>query len=83
MKVAATMMKKTGSKGGNSSIPLVVSVVKGNGQFLEFGVTAYANEIAIESLSVKDSNASQDDIPYEGPDFGLWMRTYRGHSTST
>ncbi|KAK9141406.1 hypothetical protein Scep_011087 [Stephania cephalantha] len=58
------------SKGGNSSIPLVVSVVKGNGQFLEFGVTAYADEIAIESLSVKDSNASQDDIPYEGPDFG-------------
>ncbi|KAK9154368.1 hypothetical protein Sjap_001848 [Stephania japonica] len=58
------------SKGGNPSIPLVVSVVKGNGQFLEFGVTAYADEIAIESLSVKDSNASQDDIPYEGPDFG-------------
>ncbi|KAK9127226.1 hypothetical protein Syun_016023 [Stephania yunnanensis] len=58
------------SKGGNSSIPLVVSVVKGNGQFLEFGVTAYTDEIAIESLSVKDSNVSQDDIPYEGPDFG-------------
>ncbi|KAK9160557.1 hypothetical protein Syun_006898 [Stephania yunnanensis] len=71
------------SKGGNSSIPLVVSVVKGNGQFLEFGVTAYADEIAIESLSVKDSNASQDDIPYEGPDFGSLDENCRGHSTST
>ncbi|KAK9152044.1 hypothetical protein Syun_010353 [Stephania yunnanensis] len=37
---------------------------------LEFGVTAYADEIAIGSLSVKDLNASRDDIPYEGPDFG-------------
>ncbi|KAK9088354.1 hypothetical protein Scep_027436 [Stephania cephalantha] len=34
------------------------------------GVWSHCLRIAIESLSVKDSNASQDDILYEGPDFG-------------
>ncbi|KAK9112646.1 hypothetical protein Scep_020165 [Stephania cephalantha] len=46
-------------------------------------VWSHRLRIAIESLFVKDSNASQDDIPYEDPTSGLWMRTCRGHSTST
>ncbi|KAL2539926.1 Uncharacterized protein Adt_00904 [Abeliophyllum distichum] len=56
-------------KGSQSSIPLVVRVSKKNGPCLEFGCTAYPDEIAIDSLSVKDPEISEDQIAYEGPDF--------------
>ncbi|XAR66237.1 hypothetical protein NMG60_11012392 [Bertholletia excelsa] len=52
-----------------SSIPLVVRVSKRSGPCLEFGCTAYADEIVIDSLSVKDPENSEDQIAYEGPDF--------------
>ncbi|GFY83593.1 mitochondrial glycoprotein family protein [Actinidia rufa] len=56
-------------KSNQSSIPLVVRVSKKNGPCLEFGVTAFPDEISIDSLSVKDPQNSEDQIPYEGPDF--------------
>lgn len=52
-----------------SSIPLVVSVSKGSGFCLEFGVTAFPDEISIDSLSIKSPEISEDRIAYEGPDF--------------
>ncbi|TKY65977.1 mitochondrial protein [Spatholobus suberectus] len=52
-----------------SSIPLVVSVFKGNGVCLEFGVTAFPDEISIDSLSIKQSEESEDQLAYEGPEF--------------
>lgn len=57
-------------QGNQSCIPLVVRISKDNGPSLEFGCTAYADEIAIDSLSIKDSDSSEDQIAYEGPDFG-------------
>ncbi|KAF6161139.1 hypothetical protein GIB67_007780 [Kingdonia uniflora] len=51
------------------SIPLVISVSKDSGQRLEFGVTAFPDEIQIESLTVKEANAPEDEITYDGPDF--------------
>ncbi|KAK6156181.1 hypothetical protein DH2020_010429 [Rehmannia glutinosa] len=57
-------------KGNQSSIPLVVRISKKSGPCLEFGCTAYPDEIAIENLSVKDPENSEDQIAYEGPDFG-------------
>ncbi|XP_043715575.1 uncharacterized protein At2g39795, mitochondrial-like [Telopea speciosissima] len=56
-------------KSNQSSIPLVISVSKGNKLCLEFGCTAYPDEITIDSLSVKEPEASEDQIAYEGPDF--------------
>ncbi|XP_022890147.1 uncharacterized protein At2g39795, mitochondrial-like [Olea europaea var. sylvestris] len=56
-------------RGPQSSIPLVVRVSKKNGPCLEFGCTAYPDEIAIDSLSVKGPDSSEDQIAYEGPDF--------------
>ncbi|XP_030534644.2 uncharacterized protein At2g39795, mitochondrial-like [Rhodamnia argentea] len=56
-------------KANQSSIPLVVSIAKGNGQFIEFGCTAYPDEIVIDSLAVKNPEDSEDQIAYEGPDF--------------
>ncbi|KAL1535578.1 hypothetical protein AAHA92_28340 [Salvia divinorum] len=53
-----------------SSIPLVVKTYKRSGPYLEFGCTAYPDEIVIDSLSVKDPENSEDQIAYEGPDFG-------------
>lgn len=53
-----------------SSIPLVVKTSKRSGPYLEFGCTAYPDEIVIDSLSVKDPKNSEDQIAYEGPDFG-------------
>lgn len=53
-----------------TSIPLAVSISKGNGTCLEFGVTAFSDEISIDSLSVKQPEASDDQLAYEGPDFG-------------
>jgi complement component 1 Q subcomponent-binding protein len=52
-----------------SCIPLVVRVSKKGKASLEFGCTAYPDEIAIDTLSVKDADNSEDQIPYEGPDF--------------
>lgn len=56
-------------KASQSHIPLVVRVTKASGPVLEFGVTAYPDEIAIDSLSVKNPAVSEDQIAYEGPDF--------------
>ncbi|KAL6126671.1 hypothetical protein ACLB2K_074717 [Fragaria x ananassa] len=53
-----------------SSIPLVVTVSKGSGApVLEFRCNAYPDEIAIESLLVKNPDTAEDQIAYEGPDF--------------
>ncbi|KAI3840400.1 hypothetical protein MKX03_037812 [Papaver bracteatum] len=52
-----------------SSVPLVVTVSKGSGPMLEFSVMAYPDEISIDSMTVKQPNASEELIPYEGPDF--------------
>ncbi|KAL2336555.1 hypothetical protein Fmac_011001 [Flemingia macrophylla] len=52
-----------------SSIPLVVTIFKGNGVSLEFGVTAFPDEISIDSLSIKQSEESEDQLAYEGPEF--------------
>ncbi|KAH6769186.1 hypothetical protein C2S52_006755 [Perilla frutescens var. hirtella] len=57
-------------QGTQSCIPMVVRVSKSNGPSLEFGCTAYADEIAIDTLSIKDPESSEDQIAYEGPDFG-------------
>lgn len=59
-------------QGSQSCIPLVVRVSKQNGPSLEFTCTAYADEIAIDSLSIKDPDTSEDQVAYEGPDFG-WV----------
>ena len=50
-------------------IPMVVSVAKGDGVCLEFGVSAYADEIVIDSLSIKHPQGSENELAYEGPDF--------------
>ncbi|KAI9116119.1 hypothetical protein K1719_013049 [Acacia pycnantha] len=52
-----------------SSIPLVVNISKSNGVTLEFGVTAFPDEISIDSLSIKQSEESEDQLAYEGPEF--------------
>ncbi|KAF5747575.1 hypothetical protein HS088_TW05G00300 [Tripterygium wilfordii] len=52
-----------------TSIPLVVNISKGNGTSLEFGVTAFVDEITIDSLSIKQPEHSEDELAYEGPDF--------------
>lgn len=51
-----------------SSIPLVVSISKGSGQYMEFGITAFPDEITIDSLSIKNPENS-DELAYAGPDF--------------
>ncbi|KAK6122092.1 hypothetical protein DH2020_044168 [Rehmannia glutinosa] len=56
-------------RGNQSSIPLVVRVSKKSGPSLEFGCTAYPDEIAIDTLAVKDPETSEEQIAYEGPDF--------------
>lgn len=58
-----------GEKASQSSIPLVVNVSKKSGPSLEFSCTAYPDEIAIDSLIVKQPENSEDQIAYEGPDF--------------
>ncbi|CAN4089162.1 unnamed protein product [Withania somnifera] len=58
-----------GESGTQSQIPLVVRVSKKNGPSLEFGLTACPDEIAIDSLSIKDPTVPEDQIAYEGPDF--------------
>ncbi|KAI4384500.1 hypothetical protein MLD38_002648 [Melastoma candidum] len=56
-------------KANQSSIALVVSIAKGNGPCLEFGCTAYPDEVVIDSLAVKKPDTAEDQIAYEGPDF--------------
>ncbi|CAO2193597.1 unnamed protein product [Urochloa humidicola] len=60
-----------GEKPPQSSVPLTVTITKGDGPVLEFTCTAYPDEVLIDSLSV--SQPSGDDeadlIAYEGPDF--------------
>lgn len=56
-------------QGQYSSIPLVVSITKEKGLCLEFGITAYPDEISIDYMSTKNPNVPEDQLPYEGPDF--------------
>ncbi|KAK0585054.1 hypothetical protein LWI29_022800 [Acer saccharum] len=53
----------------NDSIPLVVSITKGSGTCLEFGVTALPDDIQIDHLSMKRPENSEDQLAYDGPDF--------------
>lgn len=56
--------------GSQPSVPLVVSVTKkSGGPTLEFSCTAFPDEIAIDSLAVKNPDTDEDQIAYEGPDF--------------
>ncbi|MCL7047348.1 hypothetical protein MKW94_023615 [Papaver nudicaule] len=50
-------------------VELVVNVSKKSEPTLEFSVTAEADGITINSLAVKYPNASDEDIPYAGPEF--------------
>ncbi|KAK1355273.1 Mitochondrial glycoprotein [Heracleum sosnowskyi] len=52
-----------------SSMSLVVRLSKSSGLVLEFGCTAYPDEISIDTLSVKDPDNVEDPVAYEGPDF--------------
>uniref|UniRef100_J3KWC4 Mitochondrial glycoprotein family protein n=2 Tax=Oryza brachyantha TaxID=4533 RepID=J3KWC4_ORYBR len=53
-----------------SSIPLTVTISKGDGPSLEFICTAYPDEIIIDALSVMPpENKDGEMITYEGPDF--------------
>ncbi|XP_058099407.1 uncharacterized protein At2g39795, mitochondrial-like [Magnolia sinica] len=56
-------------KDSQSSIPMVISVSKGDGPTLEFSCTAYPDEISIDGMSVREPEASEDEIAYGGPDF--------------
>ncbi|PHT52816.1 hypothetical protein CQW23_07278 [Capsicum baccatum] len=58
--------------GNQSQIPLIIRVSRKNGLSLEFSLTTYADEILIESLSIKDPKVAEDQIAYEGPDFS-WV----------
>lgn len=59
---------KEGETSSQSSVPLLVVVSKKDGLSLEFDCTAYPDEISINSLSLKNSEA-EDELAYEGPDF--------------
>lgn len=48
---------------------LVVRLSKSSGLVLEFGCTAFPEEIIIDSLSVKDPDNVEDPLAYEGPEF--------------
>ncbi|GAU42442.1 hypothetical protein TSUD_247840 [Trifolium subterraneum] len=56
-------------KATQSSIPISVTVSKKDGPSLQFSCVAYPDEIVIDNLSVKNPDVSDDQIPYEGPDF--------------
>ncbi|KAF5733841.1 hypothetical protein HS088_TW16G00282 [Tripterygium wilfordii] len=56
-------------KAGQSSVPLVVTSSKKSGLTLEFNCVAYPDEIAIDGLSVRHPENSEDQFAYEGPDF--------------
>ncbi|KAF5750909.1 hypothetical protein HS088_TW03G01249 [Tripterygium wilfordii] len=72
--VEVDMLTETDGGGDNdaedpASIPLVVSISKGDDICLEIGITAFVDEITIDSLSVKQPEHSEDELAYEGPDF--------------
>ncbi|CAI0411182.1 unnamed protein product [Linum tenue] len=52
-----------------SSLPLVVTVTKKSGTSLEFSCVAFADEIAIDSLSVKKPENNSEEMVYDGPNF--------------
>ncbi|XP_038905637.1 uncharacterized protein At2g39795, mitochondrial-like [Benincasa hispida] len=52
-----------------SSLPLVLSISKDGGVCLEFGVTAYPDEISIDNLSIRKPDSSEDLLGYDGPAF--------------
>ncbi|KAF5742696.1 hypothetical protein HS088_TW09G00748 [Tripterygium wilfordii] len=56
-------------KANQSSVPLVVTISKKSGLALEFNCVAYPDEIAIDGLSVRHPENSEDQFAYEGPDF--------------
>ncbi|KAF8705027.1 hypothetical protein HU200_031284 [Digitaria exilis] len=60
-----------GEKPPQSSVPLTVTITKGDGPILEFTCTAYPDEVIIDSLSVThpSEDYEKDIIAYEGPDF--------------
>ncbi|KAF8662877.1 hypothetical protein HU200_055458 [Digitaria exilis] len=60
-----------GEKPPQSSVPLTVTITKGDGPILEFTCTAYPDEVIIDSLSVThpSEDCEKDIIAYEGPDF--------------
>ncbi|EPS66225.1 hypothetical protein M569_08553 [Genlisea aurea] len=59
-----------GERANQSSLPMVVRVAKTDGgPVLEFGCTAYPDEVAIDSLSVKAPDDDEEHAAYEGPDF--------------
>jgi len=60
-----------GEKPPQSSIPLTVTITKGDGPILEFTCIAYPDEVLIDSLSVRQPSGNDeiDLIAYEGPDF--------------
>ena len=47
-------------------IPLVVSVLKGNGVCLEFGMNAFRDRVTISRLSLKKPDESEDQLVYNG-----------------
>ncbi|KAL4296972.1 hypothetical protein GQ457_12G032480 [Hibiscus cannabinus] len=52
-----------------TSIPLVVTVAKKDGSNLEFNCTASPDHIEIDSLYFRSTDAEEDELAYEGPDF--------------
>lgn len=70
-----------GQKPEQSSIPLTVTISKGDGPVLEFTCTAYPDEVIIDSMSVTQQSGDdeRDMIAYEGPDFkyeGITILTF-------
>ncbi|KAA8518947.1 hypothetical protein F0562_016279 [Nyssa sinensis] len=51
------------------SIPLVVSISKGSGLSLQFGVTVFPDEFSIDRLSIKEPESTKNQLAYEGPNF--------------
>ncbi|ERN08055.1 uncharacterized protein At2g39795, mitochondrial [Amborella trichopoda] len=56
-------------RANQSSLSLIVNVSKGDGLCLEFGCTAYPDEVTIDAMSVKEPGTTEDQIAYVGPDF--------------
>ncbi|XP_010270591.1 PREDICTED: uncharacterized protein At2g39795, mitochondrial-like [Nelumbo nucifera] len=52
-----------------TNISLIVTIAKGEGPILEFSCTAYPDEITIDSMLMKNPEASSNQIAYEGPQF--------------
>ncbi|XP_057777899.1 uncharacterized protein At2g39795, mitochondrial-like [Salvia miltiorrhiza] len=51
-------------------LPMLIKVSKPNSPSLEFSCGAYFDGTTIDSMSIKDPEVSEDQIAYEGPDFG-------------